>query len=85
MADEKMLSKFNIGGELYNIKDAEARIRLTQTEDDIDALESGKQNVIDASNKLAAAYVSFASLSLNVLSEFIFSSHNNSNYEYHYK
>lgn len=60
MANEKMLSKLNIGGELYNIKDAEARTRLTQAEADIDALESGKQNVIDASNKLAASYVSFA-------------------------
>ena len=55
---ENLLSKLSIGGELYNIKDAEARTRLTQAEADIDALETGKQDVIDANNKLAAAYVS---------------------------
>lgn len=60
MADEKLLSKLNIGGELYNIKDAEARTRLTQAEADIDALETGKQDKIDATHKLAASYVSFA-------------------------
>lgn len=59
MADVKTLKQLNIGGENYLLKDAEARTRLTTAEADIDALEAGKQNVIDASNKLAASLVSF--------------------------
>lgn len=59
MADVKTLKQLNIGGENYLLKDAEARTRLTTAEADIDALETGKQNVIDASHKLAASLVSF--------------------------
>ena len=59
MADVKTLKQLNIGGENYLLKDAEARTRLTTAEADIDALEAGKQDVIDASHKLAASLVSF--------------------------
>ena len=60
MADteKKLLSKISISGQQYEIKDAEAREGLAGEIARATAAEATKQNIINASNKLAAAYVS---------------------------
>ena len=54
----KYLKQLNIGGENYLLKDAAAQARLDTAEAELLNLETSKQNVINDSNKLAAAYVS---------------------------
>ena len=58
MADVKTLKQLNIGGVDYLLKDAQARADLATEIATARAAEATKQNIINDSNKLAAAYVS---------------------------
>lgn len=57
MAD-KFLKQLNIGGENYILKDAKAQADLAAEVARAEAAEATKQDIIDATHKLAAAYVS---------------------------